>query len=358
MTVADPQNPPPLPTPSALRASLHEQGYVVIRSLLRPAQLAELQDATRRTTEFGRSGKWPHVRTVGKQFPPWDPADAVAKGIWGVQGLLNPDLGGDSLVFARGYFCDEVLDVVKALLGGEGGGDETEETDVEGACAQDDDLVLELYNLLVNPPTPFALRWHRDDIPDTATAEEELERLGVQPVTGKQQQDRSKKRRWRHYYHTQYNLSLTPNDTSLVVVPGSHARARTQAEREADPLAPELPGQVVVRLNAGDVVFYDNNILHRGVYDSGVERMALHGSVGHVRAGQGRARNVLQHGVRDYVEKVDFGAVFAGLGEEEEEGDGKGKEGRERQRARAEKMREKLVKLGRESGDVGYSLTG
>jgi len=93
-------------------------------------------------------------------------------------------------------------------------------------------------------------------------------------------------------------------------------------------------------MKAGDVVFYNNNILHRGAYDSGVERMTLHGSMGHVGGSRLRARNVLQHGIGEWVGEIDLG----GLDSEE--------------RARAEGMRRRLVKLGAESGDVGYSLEG
>lgn len=49
---------------------------------------------------------------------------------------------------------------------------------------------------------------------------------------------------------------------SLIVIPGSQKRARTQEERDADPFAHYLPGQKVVAMKSGDVVFYNNNILH------------------------------------------------------------------------------------------------
>ncbi len=182
--------------------------------------------------------------------------------------------------------------------------------------------------MLVRPdPQAFALQWHRDDVPWSASAEEETSKLGgTEPA-----------------WHTQWNLPLYDDD-SLVVVPGSHARARTSQEREADLYdlnGKPMPGQVRVELKAGDVAFYDNNILHRGVYDSKKERMTLHGSVGHRKGSRARARNVLQHAVGDWVEQCDFGC----LGEGE-------------QREMAEGMRERLVEMGRENGDVGFSLTG
>ena len=280
---------------------LNEDGFVVIKSILDPSRLAALRQFAAEATKLARNGDWPHVRTVGKQFPPWDAA--TDKGIWGVQHLMNPELPGHA-VFAECYFSEAILAIVRELL----------------QCG-DDVLVMELFNMLVRPETDFELRWHRDDIPADASAEEEMDRLG-KPA-----------------FHAQYNLALFDDD-SLVLVPGSHRRARTDTERQADPFEASLPDQLVVKLEPGDIAFYNNNILHRGVYDSTKERMTLHGSVGHTGGSKLRARNVLQHGIGSWVDKCDFGR----LGEEE--------------RKRAEAMRERLVKLGSESGDVGYSLQG
>jgi len=186
---------------------------------------------------------------------------------------------------------------------------------------EDEDLVLELFNLLIRPDRDFELRWHRDDIPATATAEEELGRLR-EPA-----------------WHAQWNLALY-DDESLIVVPGSHVRARTEVERNADPFAKDLPGEIKVRMKAGDVVFYNNNILHRGAYLSGTERMTLHGSMGHFGGSRLRARNVLQHGIGEWVGEIDLSALD------------------ERERKRAEGMRDRLIKMGAESGEIGYSLEG
>ncbi|KFH46328.1 hypothetical protein ACRE_027790 [Hapsidospora chrysogenum ATCC 11550] len=281
---------------------LERDGFVVIKSIFPADKLATLREASVKATELAREGKWPHIRTVGKQFPPWDPA-ARERGIWGVQHLMNPDLPGHA-VFAEAYFSDEVLRIVRELL----------------QCG-DGDMVMELFNMLVRPEEDFELRWHRDDIPADASAEDEMERLS------------------RPAFHAQYNLALFDDD-SLVLVPGSHRRARTDVERSADPFEKTLPGQLVVRLEPGDIAFYNNNILHRGVYSSAKERMTLHGSVGHAGGSKLRARNVLQHGVGGWVDRCDFGRLS--------EGD----------RRRAEGMRERLVKLGSESGEVGYSLQG
>ncbi len=293
----------------SLLVRLQKDGFVVVPSLLTPPELTTLREAAARIADQARAGGWPHIRTVGKQFPPW-PSAAGAGGIWGVQHLLHPDLP-DSRVFQAAYFSDRVMAVARALLRGEDGQGEEE-------CS-DDALVMELFNMLVRPGADFALRWHRDDVPDDIEPAEEAARL-AQPA-----------------WHAQWNLALW-EDESLIVVPGSHARARTAAERAAAPWEPELPVQVTVRLMPGDAVFYDNNILHRGVYSAARERMTLHGSVGHVKGSRARARNVLQHGVGEWVERCDFG----NLGE--------------RERRRAEGMRQRLVKMGHESGYVGFSL--
>lgn len=290
---------------------LNRDGFVIIPSAITPTQLTTLRTATQDVAALARAGNWPNVRTLPKQFPPWpknSPEIAREHGIWGVQSLMHPDLP-HSATFVATYFSDAVVGPTKALLQCEQGDEE------------EDVLIMELFNLLVRPDRDFQLRWHRDDIPATATPDEELARL-QQPA-----------------YSAQWNLALY-DDASLIVVPGSHARARTDAERAADPLEADMPGQKVVALQAGDVVFYNNNILHRGAYDASVERMTLHGSAGHVAGSGLRARNVLQHGVKDWIDRVDFSELD------------------ERTRRRAEKMRASLVKMGQDAGEVGYSLDG
>ncbi len=205
-------------------------------------------------------------------------------------------------VFAASYFNDTIVGTVEQLLD-----------------CKEDCLVMELFNLLIRPTQDFELRWHRDDIPPSASVQEEQRRL-EEPA-----------------WHAQWNLALY-DDESLIVVPGSQKRARTEEERAADPYEKNMPGQLMVTLKAGDLIFYDNNILHRGVYDSGNERMTLHGSVGHVAGGKARARNVLQHGAGEWVERCWFDGLDGG------------------RRERAELMRQRLVEMGRAEGNgVGFS---
>ncbi|KAL4923976.1 phytanoyl-CoA dioxygenase family protein [Aspergillus undulatus] len=323
--------------PSTYLESLQKNGFVVIPALLPSSSLSSLKTAATNSTTAARTGKWPHFRTVPKQFPPWPedvPPPASEGGIWGVQHLLHPDMPGRE-EFAGFYFDEKVLNVVEELLGldndGKGRG--------EGGEEDEEKLVMELFNLLVAPENiDFELSWHRDDIPWTATATEEAFLLASKSPGGRQS-------------HAQYNFALC-GDSSLIVIPGSHRRIRTDVERNADPYEPNLPGQLVVELKPGDAVFYDSNILHRGVYkakpESGEEsRLTLHGSVG-VKDIDGasaedkkiRATAVLQHGVGTWVHRDD--AAF-----------GKGTE----KWGRAEKMRANLAAMGSGEG-VGFSLQG
>ncbi|KAF1809276.1 phytanoyl-CoA dioxygenase [Eremomyces bilateralis CBS 781.70] len=281
-----------------LLTSLEHDGFVLIPSVLSKHELQTLRTACSEAVTLARAGKWSHIRTLPKQFPPW-PSDP-SHGIWGVQHLLHPALPNSKALTAS-YFSDAIVSPVKELL-----------------SATDDELVMELYNLLVRPDQDFALRWHRDDIPPTATVEEELKRLN-EPA-----------------WHAQWNLALY-DDRSLVVVPESHRRARTEAERNADPYESNMLGQKIVEIKAGDVMFYDNNILHRGVYDATVERMTLHGSIGHVKGSSARAQNVLQHGVGAWVDECRFDDLPEGL------------------KNRANGMRARLHQMGSDNPNVGYS---
>ncbi|KAJ9633003.1 hypothetical protein H2204_007393 [Knufia peltigerae] len=297
--------------------ALRRDGFVKIPNLLSPQLLLGLKGASKYTTDRARRGQWPYVRTVPKQYPPWHEWQA-GDNIWGVQHLLHPDMGTRD-TFAELYFSDEVLSVVKELVG--------LKDDHQG----DEKLVMELFNLLVSPAEnqDFELCWHRDDIRPDVTPEEEEKQLKEKSPGGQQ-------------LHAQYNIALF-DDASLIVVPESHRRVRTETERNAAPYEANLPDQLLVRLAPGDAVFYDSNILHRGVYkgiDASQElgRMTLHGSIGLAGYGPERARQVLQHGVGDWVERAQFSM--------------EGPKGN-----RAEAMRKRLVAMGT-GKDLGYSLVG
>lgn len=286
-------------TPSAadLRAALARDGFVRIPSAFTDDEINSFRAAAHRATDLTRAGKWPYYRTLPKQFPPWN--EDASNGIWGVQHLLHPDMP-EKETFEKSYFNDKIVSAVVSLL----------------QCSPDD-LVMELYNMLVRPDHDFALRWHRDDIGPDVSAAEEIERLQHPMI------------------HAQWNLALY-EDSSLVVVPGSHRRARTDKERTADPYEDDMPGQMAVKMYPGDIVFYNNNILHRGVYDSHTERMTLHGTMGLVGSDPARARNILQHGIGKWAKDCDFSDLSGDL------------------RKRADGMKERLISMGT-GDDVGFS---
>lgn len=101
----------PTPTPQFKTIYDHE-GYVIVPDLIDPSEFVLLKEASTRVIDKTRSGEWPHRRTVGKQFPPFnvDSPDS-----WGVQHVMHPDL--ESPEFVRWYTGDGLIGVVKELLG-------------------------------------------------------------------------------------------------------------------------------------------------------------------------------------------------------------------------------------------------
>lgn len=170
-------------TSLSISETLDRDGFVILPSVLKDSQLESLRRASQEVTKLAREGKWPYLRTLPKQFPPWssDPSN----GIWGVQHLMHPSMPHQP-EFAASYFADFVLNPVKEIIG----------------CDDDDELIMELYNLLVRPDKEFELRWHRDDIPPTATDEEELERLS------------------KPGFHAQWNLALYVSSSSSLPTSG------------------------------------------------------------------------------------------------------------------------------------------
>lgn len=279
-----------------------EDGFTVVRGFLTPAEVEKYKAAAAQVVQYARDGNWPHVRTRGKQFPPW-PAN-FSPDIWGVSGLMHPDLGDMATPFQELYSEPKFLDLAGDIL----------QTPADG-------LSLELFNMLINPLTDFELDWHRDLIRPEATPEEEKQELLADPYAG-----------------TQFNLALT-EDKCLIVVPKSHNRLRTAEEREKttdDSRKKHISGQIVVELHPGDVVFYNNNILHRAAYSAKDLRLTLHGSYGHKDKGKVRAKGVLQHGTAQWLDRlVPVNERMAGM------------------KSRLQKLTEEF-----QGRDLGYALEG
>jgi hypothetical protein len=77
--------------------------------------------------------------------------------------------------------------------------------------------------------------------------------------------------------YTQINAPLF-SDRYLTIVPGSHLRPTTDAEREvlARDSKGEMPGELTVETEPGDVAFYYSNLLHRGYNPGGAMRWTMH----------------------------------------------------------------------------------
>lgn len=78
--------------------------------------------------------------------------------------------------------------------------------------------------------------------------------------------------------HCQFNAPLKPGDRFLQIIPGSHARPTTEAEMAVYTNNPngEMPGQMTVELEPGDIVYYNANLWHRGLNPDGVLRWSMH----------------------------------------------------------------------------------
>lgn len=251
---------------------IEQNGFTVVRNFLLPQEIEKYTKASEALVQYARDGNWPHVRTRGKQFPPWP--KNFSPDIWGVSGLLHPDLGELSKPFHDLYSDEKLLNVVCDIL-----------------LIEKTDLSMELLNMLINPLTDFELDWHRDTIKPEVTPEEEAEDLLKFPYAG-----------------AQFNLALTEDDC-LIAIAGSHNRVRTTEEREKtiDPNRRKefITGEIRVQLHPGDLVFYNNNILHRAAYSSKNKRLTLHGSYGNVNQGKSRAKGILQHGVAEWLPRLE-----------------------------------------------------
>jgi hypothetical protein len=241
----------------------HRDGYVVVDGTIAPGLMGELRAAAERATSVARAGKWLHgIRTCATPFPPYD--QDASNDVWGVHMLLHPDLGEPA--FGAWYGSMALRQVCATLLG-----------------VSPDRLQMELLNMLVNPThTHTSLPWHRDmlasDLTDAEEAAALAESLSDSSIAS----------------GLQWNTALH-DDACFVLVPGTHARVRTAREREVTTRSPhaDLPGQKVLALRAGQTVFYNPNLLHRGVYDPGSKRATLHCSVGAADRGAGRAANIM-----------------------------------------------------------------
>jgi hypothetical protein len=58
--------------PVRQKTQFEEDGFVIIPGLISPEDFPRLEQASADVISRTREGSWPHRRTVGKQFPPYD----------------------------------------------------------------------------------------------------------------------------------------------------------------------------------------------------------------------------------------------------------------------------------------------
>ena len=165
--------------------------------------------------------------------------DGERDDIWGVNNIFHPSIREQALVDALAH--PQILDVIEALIGKR--------------------LKYHLCTLLVSSEQkPYHINWHRDASPD-----------GEVPLETLLNRLRS---------HVQLNGALYDDET-LYIVPGSHRRELTDAERAVIQQTPkaDMPNQLVVKLKAGDIVFYNSSLLHKGYNIDGSKRQTLHYAV-------------------------------------------------------------------------------
>jgi hypothetical protein len=207
--------------------SFFDNGYVIRRGGLSQAQIETYRAAVDRILYKCRVEKaHSHLRYI----------DGKQDDTWGVNHIFHPSIREDCLVESLGH--PQLLDVIEALIGTQ--------------------LRYHLCTLLVSAERkPYHINWHRDSARD---GEVPLEQLMARLKSG-----------------VQLNGALYDDET-LYIVPGSHRREITDAERHILQHSPkaDIPDQMAVTLKAGDIVFYNSSILHKGHNRTGEKRQTLH----------------------------------------------------------------------------------
>jgi hypothetical protein len=208
-----------------------ENGYIIRKGALSPTDVQTYRSAIDRILHKCRAEGLhaEHLRYI----------DGERDDIWGVNNIFHPSIRERALVDALAH--PQILDVIKALIG--------------------EKLRYYLCTLLVSSERkPYHINWHRDFAPDGEVPLETL--MG------------------RLRNHVQLNGALYDDET-LYIVPGSHRRELMDAERAVIQQTPKaaMPNQLVVKLKAGDIVFYNSSLLHKGYNLDGSKRQTLHYAV-------------------------------------------------------------------------------
>ncbi len=205
-----------------------ENGYIIRKGALSETDIQTYRSAIDRILHKCRIERLhaEHLRYI----------DGERDDIWGVNNIFHPSIRERALVDALAH--PQILNVIEALIGKR--------------------LKYHLCTLLVSSEQkPYHINWHRDASPD-----------GEVPIETLLNRLRS---------HVQLNGALYDDET-LYIVPGSHRRELTEAERTVLQQTPKaaMPNQLTVKLKAGDIVFYNSSLLHKGYNLDGSKRQTLH----------------------------------------------------------------------------------
>ena len=217
-------------TPSEINPFV-ENGYIIREGALSETDIQIYRSAIDRILHKCRIERLhaDHLRYI----------DGERDDIWGVNNIFHPSIREQALVDVLAH--PQILDTIEALIGNR--------------------LRYHLCTLLVSSERkPYHINWHRDASPDGEVPLETLLR--------------------RLKSHVQLNGALYDDET-LYIVPGSHRRELADAERAVLQQTPKaaMPNQLAVKLKAGDIVFYNSSLLHKGYNLDGARRQTLHYAV-------------------------------------------------------------------------------
>ena len=215
---------------------LLDDGYLILREVIPPAQLQELRDTFEILVER-QKGVWRRERK------PDDPPGGVFETHRQPRVFFNEVLDAETANAAAFCLHENTLGVSHQLL-------------------QAPEAAVTLMALMCSPPRDHGpARWHRDMDPVKQAPLRGLQVDMLRNAPG----------------YVQWNIPLY-DDNVLWAVPGSHLRPDTEEEHHhmlTDPDSP-MPGGIPVELNAGDGVVYSNLILHWGSNYSAKLRRTIH----------------------------------------------------------------------------------
>jgi hypothetical protein len=211
----------------AERDQYRRDGYIIKRGIVPQAEIEALRADVRDLVEHAATGSGPEIPWINKEKRIPERLGQILRPGW-----IRPS-------FVASLESGPYLPVAAQILGGE------TRYSLVGMLAGGDGK-------------PYVQNWHRDLAP--IEGEHELAIL---------------ERGYRVY--TQINAPLFP-DRYLTIVPGSHLRRTTEAERKAHAENPtgDMPGQITVETEPGDIAFYYSNLWHRGYNPTGQLRWTLH----------------------------------------------------------------------------------